>query len=572
MVYVFYRTVYGLGRNKFFGQPIIRTLFIRTLFCVIATGYLCSTNGTAKGTAAETETERKLAGIAEIRKRTDSNAASDRQASQSHFEKLRKAASSKGLSELRQPLPKNSDSKDDVRIPEKSSTSEQTPESSLTPAKDSPSKPSSPDSISSHVLHEGPCTPCDLQLPYTTLEPPRSVTLTPSTEQRSPKGSSVPTDVAHAAVESSDRSQRASLHQPSVRSSFDRESTTKPSLPSKRSLSPALGKAQEPLRIGNLKGTTPAELISTSEAPIPTVTWLPPPKISPITPSLNTLAANRTAYRVMQTQPAFAPPEPRKLGYVSRVEMKPLRIGSIGPEKSESYDYTSNFAQQTPPLIDQESLASPSLSDSTPPRTFAPESAGDILDRSVQPAAFQGPENNFGAPPIVTAPIYPPSPINQPSLSAGQVYPAPPVSASNVGNFTGNPSVGLTPQSSYGLPSYPGRGMNTVASGEPYVTPAPRQFDACYMVEPYQANSGCGSPPMANTPPYIGLPGTFIPPTFMPNQVPQGNVSTGSVGLRPLIGLGQQNTNVQFGRGIIGQPKAYIPGQYVRNFVRYLTP
>jgi hypothetical protein len=36
--------------------------------------------------------------------------------------------------------------------------------------------------------------------------------------------------------------------------------------------------------------------------------------------------------------------------------------------------------------------------------------------------------------------------------------------------------------------------------------------------------------------------------------------------------MGQQQHPVQVGQGILGQPKAYVPGQGVRNFIRYLTP
>jgi hypothetical protein len=43
-------------------------------------------------------------------------------------------------------------------------------------------------------------------------------------------------------------------------------------------------------------------------------------------------------------------------------------------------------------------------------------------------------------------------------------------------------------------------------------------------------------------------------------------------GFRPLISLGQENYNVQLGRGIVGQPTAYVPGQTIRNFFRYLFP
>lgn len=67
------------------------------------------------------------------------------------------------------------------------------------------------------------------------------------------------------------------------------------------------------------------------------------------------------------------------------------------------------------------------------------------------------------------------------------------------------------------------------------------------------------------------VPGGYIPPTLPPNLTP--NLYTpNNAGYRPLFSLGQENYNVQLGRGIIGQPTAYVPGQHIRNFMRYLSP
>ncbi len=67
------------------------------------------------------------------------------------------------------------------------------------------------------------------------------------------------------------------------------------------------------------------------------------------------------------------------------------------------------------------------------------------------------------------------------------------------------------------------------------------------------------------------VPGGYIPPTLPPNLTP--NLYTpNNAGYRPLFSLGQENYNVQLGRGIIGQPTAYVPGQHIRNFLRYLSP
>jgi len=41
---------------------------------------------------------------------------------------------------------------------------------------------------------------------------------------------------------------------------------------------------------------------------------------------------------------------------------------------------------------------------------------------------------------------------------------------------------------------------------------------------------------------------------------------------RPIMSLGSVPQDYQVGQGLLGQPKVYVPGQPLRNFVRYLTP
>lgn len=67
------------------------------------------------------------------------------------------------------------------------------------------------------------------------------------------------------------------------------------------------------------------------------------------------------------------------------------------------------------------------------------------------------------------------------------------------------------------------------------------------------------------------VPGAVAPPTLPPNLTPQ-MYSPDNSGYRPLFSLGQENYNVQLGRGIIGQPTVYVAGQPIRNFLRYLSP
>jgi hypothetical protein len=67
------------------------------------------------------------------------------------------------------------------------------------------------------------------------------------------------------------------------------------------------------------------------------------------------------------------------------------------------------------------------------------------------------------------------------------------------------------------------------------------------------------------------VPGAVAPPTLPPNLTPQ-LYTPDNAGYKPLISLGQENYNVLLGRGIVGQPTVYVPGQPFRNFFRYLSP
>lgn len=85
-----------------------------------------------------------------------------------------------------------------------------------------------------------------------------------------------------------------------------------------------------------------------------------------------------------------------------------------------------------------------------------------------------------------------------------------------------------------------------------------------------QASLG-GPLPQPSLPPPGNVPGTFAPATVTPNLAP-GLYSQNNSGYSPLLSLGQEGYNVQLGRGVLGQPTVYVPGQPVRNFLRYLFP
>ncbi|MEZ6086832.1 MAG: hypothetical protein R3C05_02120 [Pirellulaceae bacterium] len=64
---------------------------------------------------------------------------------------------------------------------------------------------------------------------------------------------------------------------------------------------------------------------------------------------------------------------------------------------------------------------------------------------------------------------------------------------------------------------------------------------------------------------------TPVPTAITPDLAPTAYAPNNN-GYRPIIALGSPYPNVQVGRGIIGQPTVYVPGQPIRNFFRYLSP
>jgi len=91
----------------------------------------------------------------------------------------------------------------------------------------------------------------------------------------------------------------------------------------------------------------------------------------------------------------------------------------------------------------------------------------------------------------------------------------------------------------------------------------------------------CGPPPVTTTTtttsPLAGVPAEIAPPVGMPppsavTTAPPPSAVATTPPPRPLISFGQANYPVQVGQGLWGQPVAYVPGQYCRNWIRYLFP
>lgn len=189
-------------------------------------------------------------------------------------------------------------------------------------------------------------------------------------------------------------------------------------------------------------------------------------------------------------------------------------------------------------------------------------------------AAAQGPvlPGGSGGP---TSPVLPSNPYgaNSPVLP-GNVGPVLP-STSSPSLSAGQTAVNPVMPPSGGPFARPEDRRITI--GEPFVTEPPCSFDAYWMVHPANYQTGTAQATTTLTSPtgapYTGtqMPYRVVPPTIMPNQAPQ-LYAWNAGGYQPLVSLGQDRYNVQLGRGIVGQPTVYVPGQSFRNFLRYLSP
>ncbi|MEM6468106.1 MAG: hypothetical protein AAF802_00955 [Planctomycetota bacterium] len=182
-----------------------------------------------------------------------------------------------------------------------------------------------------------------------------------------------------------------------------------------------------------------------------------------------------------------------------------------------------------------------SLGGSTP---GAAQAAGPSTGRTSIPETVPYPNAN--------SPVAPNNPLPAPSIAANQ----------------GSPS-DLSPMPQPQL------------RGQKYAT-----IDNCNLVSGpsyYRAASpyGCGVVPTNYAPvtqsPYnppaaeIAAPATIPPVTTFPAPAVLGNTAVPGAPARALISFGQERYTVQVGQGLWGQPVAYVPGQGVRNWLRYLS-
>jgi hypothetical protein len=217
-----------------------------------------------------------------------------------------------------------------------------------------------------------------------------------------------------------------------------------------------------------------------------------------------------------------------------------------------------------------------------------PAPAAPIVTTPVAPAPLPAPPRVVPSPGL---PINPnvssqPLPSNSAPIMVGPSAPVPRTSTPPNGTSgTFGPAVVNPPSAS-----------DYAAIPQPQLDNAFATMDNCRNVtgpSTYRAAGffGCNQPAAYTSPvygpPVYGAPTTYVPPpsqiapavalppgaTYSPvsltGSVPP--VIPGSPGFRPLFTLGQERNPVQVGQGFWGQPVAYVPGQTIRNGLRYIS-
>lgn len=195
---------------------------------------------------------------------------------------------------------------------------------------------------------------------------------------------------------------------------------------------------------------------------------------------------------------------------------------------------------------------------------------------------------NFNSPGAISNAPLPPGPLPQVQVPSSQTLPQQNLGQQNLrqGNlpatlpFPGpTTAVPIGPRSDYAPMSTPSLGGSISNINNCANVTGPSGYSAAF-------SSPCGCAPVAYQAP---VPQAFqAPPAQIaaPAIVPGGQFSAPSFGapvmgapaaLNPapvgsLLSFGQERYPVQVGQGLLGQPKAYVPGQTFRNWLRYFTP
>lgn len=200
-----------------------------------------------------------------------------------------------------------------------------------------------------------------------------------------------------------------------------------------------------------------------------------------------------------------------------------------------------------------------------PNPTFVPSATMPPV-ATMPPAATMPPSVTMPAPAPTYIPTNPPTLPYQPNTYQPNSYPM----VTTPANPTRSPSDAGNPPPRYDAPP-------SYVNSAPFVSGKPCETDARFMVSPTlfrPANENCSTCGTTPNRPYAsnpyapgGTPFSYVPPTYFPNTFAGYNTS-----YKPLIGFGQDLSQAQLGRGIIGQPTAYMASQPVRNILRYIFP
>ena len=261
-------------------------------------------------------------------------------------------------------------------------------------------------------------------------------------------------------------------------------------------------------------------------------------------------------YRRPSASPRFSGPRfsgPRFSGSSIRRETKYQRSGPGLPD---------GHVRQTAMQFEIPGGASP----------FAPPSAGPLTPPA-QPSLTPH------QPALSPAPL-PPGPLPSQPLPS-QPLPSQPAAATLPRQSSVLPRPGVAPNP---LPA-PGLRADHAPMNAPVLSNQFATVNNCAAVSgpsSYSAAcaSGCGSacaPVGYQAPAYQAPPAQIPAPALMPTTPFGAPALTAPAALNPapigsLMTFGQQRYPVQVGQGLLGQPKAYVPGQTLRNWLRYFTP
>jgi hypothetical protein len=245
--------------------------------------------------------------------------------------------------------------------------------------------------------------------------------------------------------------------------------------------------------------------------------------------------------------------------------------------RSDAYTARAQFqlpGTTAPPTAPSDTtlMPPPSLDTAQPPTsgtvlgpTTPPPNTGPVLGPTTQPVMPSGPP--FSAPaPGLTSPTMPVAPPSTPprGLPMGPTAPVSPMQP--------------------GLGSVNSSDLSPLA--QPQLNDQFATIDNCSCVSPpsgYVAATGwtqCAPPTSyaaaPTAPPYLAPSATTSVPAPVAGApvIPDASTMPKGSGVprHSLISFGQDRNPIVVGQGIIGQPVAYVPGQPVRNWFRWLFP